>query len=244
MIEDKYGNRKFYGVYRGVVYDNNDPIGQGRVKLQVPQIFADVPTSWAWGVNQSGVITSTPDVGEGVFVMFEGGDLSFPLWIGTFATVLTPVNYGSFIDYRTGTQQTSTTSAQPIMLNTTIDASNVSITNNGSGNPTRITFANAGLYNIQFSAQIHQSSNGSPSIDIWIRQNGVDVPQSTGTVDLSNQMHYVLPAWNYLQQVNAGDYIEFYWTSTSTVQILSVPTQSSPTVPETPGMIVTVTEVK
>jgi hypothetical protein len=81
VIEDKYGNRKFYGIYRGVVYDNNDPIGKGRVKLQVPQVFADVPTSWAWAVTPP---LSAPITGTGVFVLFEGGDPSFPVWMGTF----------------------------------------------------------------------------------------------------------------------------------------------------------------
>lgn len=84
MIEDKYGNRKFYGVYRGVVFDNNDPIGKGRVKLQVPQILSDVPTSWAWGMYQPNVSKGVPNVGDGVFVTFEGGDIAFPIWIGTF----------------------------------------------------------------------------------------------------------------------------------------------------------------
>jgi Type VI secretion system/phage-baseplate injector OB domain len=244
VIKDEYGNPKFFGVYRGVVLDNTDPLNAGRLRLQIPQVLGETPTGWAWGVYSTGVVSPLPAVGSGVFVMFEGGDLFYPIWCGTFSPTVAPVNYGSFIDYRTDTQQTSTTGAQPIELNTTLGANNVSITNNGSGKPTRITFANSGLFNIQFSAQLHQASNGSPSVDIWIRQNDADVPQSTGTVDLSNQMHYSLPSWNYLQQITAGDYIEFYWTSTSTVQILSTPTQSSPTVPETPGMTVTVTEVK
>jgi hypothetical protein len=243
MIKDEFGNARFAGVYRAVVVDNADPKNLNRLRLQRPQLLGTEVTGWCWGIFPNTFI-ALPNVGDGVWAMFEGGDPSYPTWLGAFTAILTPINYGSFIDYRTGTQQTSTTSAQPIELNTTLSANNIFITNNDSGKPTKITFANAGLFNIQFSAQLHQSSNGSPSIDIWIRQNGVDVPQSTGTVDLSNQTHYVLPSWNYLQQVNAGDYIEFYWTSTSTVQILSVPTQSSPTVPETPGMTVTVTEVK
>jgi hypothetical protein len=244
MLKDEFGNRRFLGIYRGIVIDNNDPLNNGRLRLQVPQVLLNETTGWAWGVVQPGVIIAIPEVNTGVFVMFEGGDPSYPIWLGSFNQTITPPNYGSFIDYRTGTQQTSSTSAQPILINTTLDANNMSIQNNGSGQPTRIQVYQAGVYNIQFSAQLWQPSNGSPSIDIWIKQNGVDVPQSTGTVDLSNQMHYVLPSWNYVQQMNAGDYIEFYWTSTSTVQILSVPTQSSPTVPQTPGFTVTVTQVK
>jgi hypothetical protein len=243
MIKDEFGNARFPGVYRAIVVDNVDPLGKNRLRLQIPQLLGEEITGWCWGIFPNTVV-NLPDIGDGVWVMFEGGDPSHPTWLGNFTPILSPINYGSFIDYRTGTQQTSTTSAQPIEINTTLNTNNISITNNLSNKPTRITFANSGLFNIQFSAQIHQASNGSPSVDIWIRQNGVDVPQTNGSVDLSNQMHYALPSWNYLQQVNSGDYIEFYWTSTSTVQLLSVPIQSSPTVPETPGFAVTVVEVK
>lgn len=240
-MKDQYGNNRFYGIYRGSVVDTNDPLKQNRIRLRIPQVLHNEETGWAWGLFQNTPLV-LPKVNDGIWVMFEGGDPAYPIWLGSFEPL--PLNYGSFIDYRTGSQQTSTTSAQPVEINTTVSASNVSIKNNLSGKPTRITFANSGLFNIQFSAQIHQAANGTPSVAIWIRQNGVDVPQSNGTVDLSNQMHYALPSWNYLQQVNSGDYIEFYWTSTSTVEILSAPTQSSPTIPETPGFTVTVVEVK
>lgn len=85
MIKDSDGKTRFYGVYRGVVVDTRDPLNKNRIRLQVPQVLANQVTSWAWPiVGVSNIQTSTPTVGEGVFVMFEGGDPSFPLWSGKF----------------------------------------------------------------------------------------------------------------------------------------------------------------
>ena len=86
MIKDEFGNRRFFGVYRGVVYSTNDPLNKSRVKLKVPQILADAVSGWAWPiVSVANTEVFTPSVGDGVFVVFEGGDPSFPLWSGLFS---------------------------------------------------------------------------------------------------------------------------------------------------------------
>jgi hypothetical protein len=41
MIHDGYGNRRFYGIYRGVVVENQDPLGEFRLKLKIPQVLQD-----------------------------------------------------------------------------------------------------------------------------------------------------------------------------------------------------------
>lgn len=91
MIKDSYDNVRFFGVYRGVVVDNQDPLGKGRLRLKVPQVLLDQVTDWAWAIHQPGVVRLSPPIGEGVFVMFEGGDPSFPIWMGTFSEGATPV---------------------------------------------------------------------------------------------------------------------------------------------------------
>ena len=249
MIEDKYGNRKFYGVYRGVVYDNNDPIGQGRVKLQVPQIFADVPTSWAWGVNQPGVIRATPSVGEGVFVMFEGGDLSFPLWIGSFTEVTkgsfldTLPNYGAFSDY---TNQTiaSTTAGYAMKFGTTDESNNIHIIDG-----TKIRFDVSGTYNLQWSGQFQNTGTNDEDSQVWLRKNGVDVNGSTGVINIPSKhgsvSGHTLAGWNFVFTVTAGDYYELWWQASSTaVTIQYYSGGTTPTTPSTASLILTVTQVK
>lgn len=90
MFKDEFGNRRFPGTYRGVVTETNDPLNKGRVKVQVPQVLASTVTNWAWPiVPVSNIEASIPAIGEGVFVTFEGGDPSFPLWSGRFSGDLT-----------------------------------------------------------------------------------------------------------------------------------------------------------
>jgi hypothetical protein len=92
MIRDESGNQRFFGNYRGVVFDNNDPDKLGRIRVTVPQLFADSATGWAWPKNSAGLVLQPPPVGQGVWVEFEGGDSSFPIWTGTFGKNVTESN--------------------------------------------------------------------------------------------------------------------------------------------------------
>ena len=83
MIKDEFGNRRFYGLYRGEVVDSADPSGGRRLRLRVPQLFHDQITGWAWQ-SDPGLTIRLPSPGQGVWVQFEGGDPSFPVWTGTF----------------------------------------------------------------------------------------------------------------------------------------------------------------
>ena len=75
---------KYYGTYRGTVYSTRDPLNKRRIRVTVPQVLGSAPTEWAWPVDSSGAHQHIPAIGQGVWVMFEGGDPSFPLWTGTF----------------------------------------------------------------------------------------------------------------------------------------------------------------
>ena len=74
------------GKYRGTVSDNADPRHQGRIKVKVPEILGDVESGWALPcASYSGVRTgaySVPPVGAGVWLEFEAGDVSRPIWVG------------------------------------------------------------------------------------------------------------------------------------------------------------------
>ena len=83
MVIDEYGNRRFYGIYRGVVFSNKDPLEKGRLRLRVPQVLADQITEWAWPLIPPEHLDRVPVVSEQVWVSFEGGDPSFPVCIYT-----------------------------------------------------------------------------------------------------------------------------------------------------------------
>jgi hypothetical protein len=84
MISDSSGNRRFFGVYRGTVTSSKDPGNKRRITAKVPQIFGAESTDWAWPADSSTIYPTPPKVGQGVWIMFEGGDPSFPMWFGTF----------------------------------------------------------------------------------------------------------------------------------------------------------------
>jgi len=137
--------------------------------------------------------------------------------------------HGSFYD--TTTQRaTLANTAYPISLNTTDISFGVTVSSSS------ITFLNPGVYNIQFSAQIVDT--GTANFDIWLKKNGVNLEGTNGTLSVSNQNHYALPAWNYLVNLNANDVIQFYWASDSTTASL-VYSASNSLHPSTPSMIVT-----
>jgi Type VI secretion system/phage-baseplate injector OB domain len=81
------GYRKFWGKYRGRVIDNLDPLGLGRVQVDV----ANVPGSkmnWAlpcapYGGPEVGFY-AVPPTGAQVWVEYEGGDPNYPIWVGCF----------------------------------------------------------------------------------------------------------------------------------------------------------------
>jgi len=79
---------RFYGKYRGIVNDDQDPDNLGRIRAQVPEVLQDVITPWALpctpyaGPDQG--LYAIPPVGAGVWIEFEAGDPSRPIWSGTW----------------------------------------------------------------------------------------------------------------------------------------------------------------
>ncbi len=77
----------YFGKYRGTVSDNADPTSRGRLKVKVPAVLASLEV-WAMpcvpyagdGVG----FYSLPKTGTGVWIEFEAGDPSYPIWTGCF----------------------------------------------------------------------------------------------------------------------------------------------------------------
>jgi uncharacterized protein involved in type VI secretion and phage assembly len=82
------GKPRFYGKYRGVVIDNNDPMQVGRILAQVPDVLGEIPSSWALPCAPAAGIQAgcfiLPPIGSQVWVEFEQGDPSLPIWTGGF----------------------------------------------------------------------------------------------------------------------------------------------------------------
>ena len=79
---------RFYGKYRGLVADTQDPLQLGRIQVNVPEVLGEAQSGWAlpcapYGGSQCGFF-AIPPVGAGVWVEFEAGDPSRPIWVGTW----------------------------------------------------------------------------------------------------------------------------------------------------------------
>jgi Type VI secretion system/phage-baseplate injector OB domain len=77
---------RHYGKYRGLVLNNMDPRSQGRIQATVPEVLGEIPTGWAtpcapFAGPQAGFY-AIPQVGAGVWIEFEAGDVSRPIWVG------------------------------------------------------------------------------------------------------------------------------------------------------------------
>jgi hypothetical protein len=175
------------------------------------------------------------------WVSFEGGEASFPVWLGPDAVIASgPVGYGAFSDYTN--QTTTANTAKAMTFNTTDEASGVSIVG-GS----RITFAYAGTYNLQWSGQFANTAVADADVSVWLRKNNVDVVGSTGFVSLPKNpgtAAHVLPSWNFVFTVAANDYYELWWSTTNAnVSIQTYPAGTGPVRPSTASLVLTVTPV-
>ncbi len=77
---------RYVGKYRGTVAENVDPLRMGRIRAHVPDVLGDTPSSWAMPClplagPQMGHY-AVPPAGAGVWVEFEQGDPSYPIWTG------------------------------------------------------------------------------------------------------------------------------------------------------------------
>lgn len=109
----------------------------------------------------------------------------------------------------------------------------------------KIVPALAGLYNIQISCQMVNTAVSDYDIDLWFRKNGIDVAESNSLFSVPSShggvYGHTLGALNFFIDLVEGDYVEIMWhTSNSACNIQYVASQTSPTRPGTPSVIVTV----
>jgi hypothetical protein len=118
--------------------------------------------------------------------------------------------------------------------------------NNGSGFPTRIYAQNTGLYNVQFSAQLHTTANESCDFSVWFAMTGSNIDNSNTdfSIEKVSGGGFQLAALNFLTPITSGSYVELYWsTTTANGQLQYKGTQTTPIRPATPSVIVTVTQI-
>lgn len=128
-----------------------------------------------------------------------------------------------------------------VMSAETVDfASGVSLSGNS-----KFIVASGGTYNLQFSSVFKKIQGGTIEfISVWPRVNGVDIPWSNTDISMANNNELIVSAWNFLLEMNGGDYVELMWSSTSTqMEMVAIAPQAVPTRPGTPSVIITLTQI-
>ena len=148
--------------------------------------------------------------------------------------------YGAFSSDQDQTAIANT--ATLMTLNTTDFSNEVSIANS------EITVANAGIYNLQFSAQFQNTDTAFQDVYIWLKQNGADITGSTGFVSIPNRHAgtdgHSIVGWNYFLTMNANDHVEIYWSVPNiAVTIQHLAASGTPTKPSTQSVVATLSFV-
>lgn len=150
--------------------------------------------------------------------------------------------YGAFSSYTT---QTATANTATLLTLSNTDFANAVSLQTGS----KITVANAGVYNLQFSVQVENLDNAPQDMYIWLKQNGTDITGSTGVIGLPARKNpgdpsHDIKGWNYFLSMNAGDYVQIYWSPTiATFNIPTYAASGTPTKPSTASVVATLSFV-
>ncbi len=149
--------------------------------------------------------------------------------------------YGSFID-TTDQPLVSTTTAQAIAINTTLENRGVTIASNS-----RITFALAGTYKILASVQTTNLGNNVTEVNFFFKKNGTAVADSNTRIDLEPRKSVGVPyhgcfTIEYQLTVATNDYVELWWVA-DYIDVTLETIAANGTHPAAPSVILNVAQV-
>lgn len=184
-------------------------------------------------LNNSYTSTINDDVSSAL-TYFEAGGSGGPMdGTGNFS-----IPYAAFID--TSTQTAAVINTAYVLALELQQLSNYVYRD--PGNTSRVYVDVAGVYNIQFSAQLQKSSGGAATAHIWPRINGEDIGASATKVTVQGSSAAAVASWNFLLDLNEGDYFELAWAVSNTgLQMLAE--AATAYCPSIPSLILTVTYV-
>jgi hypothetical protein len=155
--------------------------------------------------------------------------------------VATP-KIGSFFSTQTQSATTINTPKAMTLNNADAFSSGISIVSNS-----QITVDTAGIYNLQFSAQVDRvTTSGVDKIEIWFRKQGVDIPNSTTKVTVSGSANQakLVASWNIYLSLTAGQHVELMYSVTDLqVQLVAEAENLVVPYPATPSLIVTMQKI-
>jgi len=198
------------------------------------------------------VVGSTANFASAGTILIESELISYTGKTATSFTGITRSQYGSSGSshaagvYVTEAQAVaSSTTALAIPYDTTDTSNEVAL---DPADNTKIVFAVAGYYNIQFSVQLINCTSSIDNTVFWFRKNTVDIPQTGGVVSVpskhSGGIGAAIVSWNLVVEVNAGSNIQLMMHSNSGNTVAATyPPGTAPVHPASPSVILTATFV-
>lgn len=133
---------------------------------------------------------------------------------------------------------------QAVMVENTVLSQGVTVELDENNFYTQITFENPGVYDIQFSGQIHHLGGGGNGelFTMWFRKNGIDIPNSRTLWHVANGL-FLAPTLNFFVTIeNPNEYVQLVGYPNNTQIVLEYLTPGTDG-PGSPSMIITVNQV-
>lgn len=161
---------------------------------------------------------STPLAGTEQFETVQGGsskkvaasDIGNSATAMPFLSLAGRANISAF----SNTDQTgSISAATAVKIENVVFSAGISIVNDGSGNPTRITFAAAGTYALAPSFQFKNTDSADHDATFWFRKNGTNIDNSASIVNVPKAADggTLLAQIVFYEAVTAAQFIEIMW---------------------------------
>ena len=227
FIYDNYPSQYWFFSNNGVLNgpDNNNLVVNGLVGANSQDL----------SIYSSAGSAVVLDGDSGEFLNSSEYPLNQIATIGDVAASATPY-HASF--YSTNDQSAALNTATAMTYNEEDFANGITIEDNS-----KITIANAGKYNIQFSAQLFHAGGAGEgeTVNIWIAKNGNPITNSNTKVIVQSNYRYVVAAWNFFVDAAAEDYYEIMWaTDNTSIDIVHEPSGAYPAIP---SVILTVNQI-
>jgi phage protein D len=180
------------GLVIGIVSDNDDPEGLGRVRVRYPWLSATCVSGWARVITPGGGggrgLQFIPEVDDEVLVGFEQGDMNHPyvlggLWNGSDA----PARSGSISGNRVRQRVIRSRTGHTIMLDDSDDGGSITIEDSRGNKIALDTSSNA--LNITTQGDITLASDANISLEakgkVSVKGLGVEIDGQNANVDVS-----------------------------------------------------------
>ena len=140
---------------------------------------------------------------------------------------------GSFFSSTTQAQTGSVSNTPtPITFDTMVASNGVALV--GAPPSSQIQVSKTGLYSFQFSAQLDKTGGGTSQVEIWLRKNGNDIPDTATQVVVAGTNGETVMTVPFFLDLSANDIVECVFASgDATMVIASFPAWTAPADPYT-----------